>query len=284
VDVLLRICTNEADELEKLISIDSSLANLASCCKGMTPFHFAVLWGNIESLLVLLKYSENNLVNQKDLYSYTALHYAVQSPNVMATRLLLQNGADANAQLQDGATPLHMAAYHVIPELVLLLCQHGADVSAVNSSGETPLLMATRSGIKKRERLGMHCTTISLLLRYGSSPNVHDTRGLTPIFYVSFHCEDENCALMLCAAGAELIIPRQMRSKSQPIMLSSASRSNSIRNFLEKIEGRPLRLDIMCLIIVRKTMGKAFPHEVKHLPLTDGINKMLLFQALPKLV
>lgn len=286
VKVLLYICTNNVEKLQKLLCMKNhvSFANSAAFCKGLTPIHFAVLWDNTESLQVILKYVENiELINHKDSYSYTALHYAVQYSSTTAVRILLQHGADVNARLQFGHTSLHLAAYHVIPRLVLLLCQYGADVNAVNSSNETPLLMATRSGIRRDH---LQLTTISLLLRYGASPNAHDELGRTPICYVSRFCEEDRCALMLCSAGAKFVFPPKEPFGSNSLIKNTSQESPMIRfrHFLEAVEKTPLRLEIICLIKVRETMGKSFQYNVQVLPLTSKLKKMLLFQALPKLV
>lgn len=290
IDVILNICTNNVENLQDLLYINnlSSLANTASCCKGMTPIHFAVLWDNIESLQVILKHIAENreFINHKDSYSYTALHYAVQYPSTTAVRILLQYGADVNTRLQFGHTPLHLAAYHVIPTLVLLLCQHGADVSAVNSSDETPLIMATRSRNMSRDHLGLRLTTISLLLRYGSSPNAYDEHGRTPILYVSRGCADDRCAFMLLCAGAKLVFLPKNLLESNALIKNTPQESQMIKfcHFLEAVEKTPLRLEIICLIKVRKAMGKSFHRRVQELPLPSKLKKMLLFQVLPKLV
>jgi ankyrin repeat protein len=50
--------------------------------------------------------------------------------------LLLDNGADVNAVVKDGRTPLHLAARFGHREVVELLLKHGADKTVKVSRGE----------------------------------------------------------------------------------------------------------------------------------------------------
>jgi cytohesin len=61
--------------------------------------------------------------------------------------MLLERGANVNAQEEDESTPLHPVSFrcHWHPELVRTLLEHGADVSVRNNLGLTPSLLASRS-------------------------------------------------------------------------------------------------------------------------------------------
>ena len=61
--------------------------------------------------------------------------------------MLLERGANVNAQEEDESTPLHPVSFqcHWHPELVRMLLEHGADVSVRNNLGLTPSLLASRS-------------------------------------------------------------------------------------------------------------------------------------------
>lgn len=63
--------------------------------------------------------------------------------------LLIQNGADVDAQNMNQSTPLHLAASsHLALEgtVVRLLLQHGANADAKDSEGRTPLDIASSEG------------------------------------------------------------------------------------------------------------------------------------------
>ncbi len=56
-------------------------------------------------------------------------------------QILLEMGADARAiHLEDGNTPLHVAAANADVLTAELLVFHGADPSATNNQGETPAM------------------------------------------------------------------------------------------------------------------------------------------------
>ncbi|MDB5013345.1 MAG: ankyrin repeat protein [Daejeonella sp.] len=62
--------------------------------------------------------------------------------------LLIKNGADVNAQSQDGSTPLQLAAANEKLDVVLLLLKHGADANKKNMAGKTALDLATAAKVE----------------------------------------------------------------------------------------------------------------------------------------
>ena len=67
-------------------------------------------------------------------YHWTALHVACQKGYVDVAKVLIQNGADVNANsvVTNKMTPLHVAAGKTkSADLVKLLIQNGADVNAM---------------------------------------------------------------------------------------------------------------------------------------------------------
>ena len=57
--------------------------------------------------------------------------------------LLIEHGANVKAQDETQSTPLHMASYSGIPDLVQLLIEHGADTNGRDRSQRTPLHLAS---------------------------------------------------------------------------------------------------------------------------------------------
>jgi hypothetical protein len=80
-------------------------------------------------------------------YDETPLLHALKNRNLVATRTLLELGADVNHADSKGATPLHYAVrqYHQ-PEVIALLLAHGASREARSHKGATPLDLAVRIG------------------------------------------------------------------------------------------------------------------------------------------
>ena len=68
--------------------------------------------------------------------SWTPLHHAAWVGHKAIAELLIEKGADVNAQSPGGFTPLHSAATKKVAELLIA---EGADVNVTNGSGATPL-------------------------------------------------------------------------------------------------------------------------------------------------
>lgn len=88
---------------------------------------------------------------------------------------LIHAGADVNAAMKEGWTPLMQAAQDGIDnklELMDLLIEYGADVNAKDINGLTALIVAAREGFPD---------AVQLLIEYGADVNAKDNAGLTPL-------------------------------------------------------------------------------------------------------
>jgi ankyrin repeat protein len=96
----------------------------------------------------------------------------VKAQDWNAARALVKQGADVNASLADGATPLHWAAHWDEREIASLLIQAGAKPNAADSNGVTPLLLACANG---------SVSMANLLIRAGADASVARATGVTPL-------------------------------------------------------------------------------------------------------
>eukprot|EP00953_Heterococcus_sp_UTEX-ZZ885_P039811 20388-Heterococcus_DN1.PRE.3 len=77
-------------------------------------------------------------VNKKDFYKNTALHRAACMGYTQIVKLLVEQGADVDAQAKDGWTPLHLAArWGRIDAMRVLVDEGHADVNIKTSDGRT---------------------------------------------------------------------------------------------------------------------------------------------------
>ncbi|KAI0266900.1 ankyrin repeat protein, partial [Russula aff. rugulosa BPL654] len=116
---------------------------------GGNPLHGAAYSGNLEVVRILIEY-DPAYINARDDDGDTPLQWASQGHILhrdgSVFRLLLEHGADVNAQGLNGWTPLHRASYFGALEVVHLLLEHGADVEAKDNYGKTALQVAADIG------------------------------------------------------------------------------------------------------------------------------------------
>lgn len=117
----------------------------------------------------------NALVAEKYARSATPLHIAAQDGDLDRVRELILAGADIDAVMNYGATPLTLATTFNRLEVMECLLANGADPNA----GEAiPLWEAAAS---------RRVAAIRLLLRHGADPNAAISGGATPLSAAYFH-------------------------------------------------------------------------------------------------
>lgn len=131
----------------------------------------------------------------------TALHVAAQYGQKHIAKLLLEHGADLEAQCEDsrtspddyycaGRTPLHWAAAGVDTgdrkeRTVRFLIEYRADITARSYSKRTPLHAAVKSA-----RTGNDASpVVQLLLERGAMVNACDSSGWTPLHLAASECK-----------------------------------------------------------------------------------------------
>jgi ankyrin repeat protein len=155
---------------------------------GRTSLHYAAFEGRVEVAQVLLDHGAN--ANLETNVGETALHlvsrgeYNFEEHGVGIARMLLEHGVDVHARNKFYATALHLAAFRGRPEIVQLLLDHGANPNAENEKGRTPLDSVTRGKYKSRE----HGVSIArLLLELGVNANAQDNNKFTPLHWATFY-------------------------------------------------------------------------------------------------
>jgi ankyrin repeat protein len=113
---------------------------------------------------------------------FTPLHSAAFNGRLEIAQLLLDHGANAKAENEDGETALHVVSRGEYDSqdhgvgISRLLLEHGVDVHAHNKYHNTALSLAAFNGRLEITRL---------LLDHGANPNVETDQGLTPLHHVS---------------------------------------------------------------------------------------------------
>ena len=127
------------------------------------PLHIAYEHDSIELVQILLDKGAD--VNAQNNSKQTPLHIACKCESIELVQILLNKGADVNVQNNSKQTPLHIACESDSIELVHILLDKGADVNAV-ISGCSVLLIAA-SNIKhfySKDKRDKHLELVKLLL------------------------------------------------------------------------------------------------------------------------
>jgi ankyrin repeat protein len=104
------------------------------------------------------------------------LDFAVSSGNVDMARLLIELGADANAQTAYPLSPLFNASYKGDNEIAQLLLDAGADINAPSYEGMPPIVGAVARG---------HTDIVALLLDRGAELDFVDERTGRNLLHVA---------------------------------------------------------------------------------------------------
>ena len=137
---------------------------------GLTPLHDAIIEMDIETIKKLLEQDDiEDYVNETDAEGDTPLHYAVIRENFEIVKLLVQCGADVNAENNICKTPLHEAVKSGTYEMVDFLIENCADVNVMDDPNNTPLHYA---------RDEIMC---EILLKAGADVSIENEFGYTPI-------------------------------------------------------------------------------------------------------
>ena len=105
---------------------------------GSTLLHRAAWFGRIEACTLLLDRGADVAAVSRDDAEQTPLHAAAQRRHAEVCELLLSRGAPADAPQAEGFTALHLAAYLGDEDLAILLLECGAHATVESDDGKTP--------------------------------------------------------------------------------------------------------------------------------------------------
>jgi len=154
---------------------------------GDTPLHMAAAGYRVEIAKLLLAVGADVNAAGK-LRHATPLHYAADGNperdaqrQIAMIRLLLEAGADIQAQDKNGATPLHRAVRTRCAEAVKYLLDAGADTTVRNKPGSTAFHLAVqntgRGGSGAEMAKAAQRAIIRMFVERGVSTGLKDARG-----------------------------------------------------------------------------------------------------------
>jgi uncharacterized protein len=127
-----------ADRLREILAADPAQAR-AFAEDGFTALHLAVFSRDEEAARALLEAgADPDALATAEIAQVRPLGTAAFVGSVPLARVLLDGGADVNAQGEGGFTALHSAAQHGDEELARFLLERGADPGITSHDGRRP--------------------------------------------------------------------------------------------------------------------------------------------------
>ncbi len=206
----LLICTTLVTGCATSIGIrdPSKIAMMAAAASGDT--------GRAKELI-----AQGTEVNFTDR-GLSPLGAAIIGGHLATARALLDGGAAADLELEDGNRALTTAARRGNAEAVNLLLAFHANPKASNRSGETALQLAAWDG---------HATVVQALIAAGADPNSRDASDTTPLLAAAGR-EKVDAVKVLIQAGAD-VNAGGLKSGVTPLLLAAGSgHVNTVRALL----------------------------------------------------
>ncbi len=131
-------------------------------------------------------------------YGGTPLHWAAKYANGVLVSLLLEAGADLQAESKTGGTPLGwVSSFSSEPATITaVLLDAGADPMGRNDEGLTPLHAAAANSADT--------SVIALLVGAGADIGARDDRGRTPLHFAAALNGHPTVVAVLIEAGADV--------------------------------------------------------------------------------
>jgi ankyrin repeat protein len=163
----------EVDLLREFLTKYPDMVDFTS--DGRTALHYAASAGLAEPMKILLEFHAK--IEQQDDTSTRALHTSVYHGSEETTQMLVDAGADVNAQTVDGSTPAMFAAAYGKPRsLKILLASPNVNTSLQDETGNTALHAAVFS---------QKLACIHPLLAAGADPCMLNLSLITPLHYAA---------------------------------------------------------------------------------------------------
>lgn len=111
-------------------------------------------------------------VNVPDTKGVSPIHYAAAMGSAVATKIMVDRGANIMALTFGKWSPLHYAAFGGHLETVQFLVSKGAVIDAQDSGGETPLFYAIEGG---------HLRVVEWLIKQKANVNIVNYQDISPL-------------------------------------------------------------------------------------------------------
>jgi len=136
LDIFEAATLGDTARLKQLLAGDPSLVQSYSS-DGFTPLHLASFFSQPDAAAELLRHGADPNAVATNGTKLAVIHSAAASGNKEVVKLVLEAGANPNAQQEGGYTALHSAAMRKNIEMVRALLEAGADPAISTNDGRT---------------------------------------------------------------------------------------------------------------------------------------------------
>ena len=168
--IVLGLCPESSASLTQQLHHNHSLINSPDR-DGRTPLHWAAKRGDVEQVILLLKWRADP--NLADKWLMRPLHEAATGETVDCVRELIDAGADIETRNTRGRTPMQFALQGAGEKvsIIQMLVQFGADINSRADYGSTPLMLAI-SGL-----LDAKLENVTAAVELGADIDAQDDNG-----------------------------------------------------------------------------------------------------------
>lgn len=204
--------------------------------RNWTALHYAAVEGYTYSVQLLVDYGADS--NAQDTEGQTPLHVAADTGGLRMCQAMLERGpADPNITDNEGDTPLHVALRYNTVEVVQLFIDYGADLGAINSRNVTAIHLAASNSYYRVLRYLLE-RGLAICSKGGKKFKVDidigDGEDKSPLMYAAESGCLENCKCLL-EHGAD-VTRRSSVKGCTPLTLIITSGSCGSDNHLKTIE------------------------------------------------
>lgn len=191
------------DVIQQKLTYDSSCCDFLlskACQEGNTALiYFLLSKACQKNDMQVVSFLIEKGINVKVNFDSSLIICAIQHGSQEIARILIESGADVNAESYYGRRPLHLAVTNGQLDIVRLLLDRGADINAASIHDGTPLQLAAKKGQEEMVRLLLdrgddikgksgreplewaaaegHVKVVELLLDRGADINAQNHRG-----------------------------------------------------------------------------------------------------------
>lgn len=148
VDIFESVIAGDLEASKKFLAADKSLLNAYSR-DGFTPLGFAAFFNRPELAKFLLSLGADANIASNNDFKVAPIHSSVAAQSLEITQMLLDHGANPNAQQQNDVTPLHASAHNNTPVIAKALLKAGANKHLKTKDGKTAMDFAMEIDAKE---------------------------------------------------------------------------------------------------------------------------------------